>query len=115
MDRHRLIVDTDLRSGIEVPFGFAVGGATTHGYATTIHKAQGATVDRCFVLADETISREHAYTAMSRGRHGNELYVDSPSGRDGESRAVEIEADELDSLRRNLGRSISQELSIDRL
>jgi len=40
-------------------------GNLTHGYATTIHKAQGATVDRCFVLVEETTTREHAYTPHS--------------------------------------------------
>ncbi len=73
------------------------------------------TVDHCFVLVDETTSREHAYTAMSRGRHGNELYVDSPITRDGESHADEIKPDELDGLRRNLGRSTRQKLAIDRV
>ncbi len=113
IDRQRLIVGTDLRDGVAVPFGYVDGGALTHGYATTIHKAQGATVDHCFVLVDETTSREHAYTALSRGRHGNELYVDSPRTRDGESHADELEPDELDSLRRTLGRSVSQELATD--
>ena len=46
-----------------------------HGYATTIHKAQGLTVDRCLVLADELIYREAAYVALSRGRARDQLYV----------------------------------------
>ncbi|MDA0167526.1 relaxase domain-containing protein [Solirubrobacter taibaiensis] len=46
-----------------------------HGYAMTGHVAQGATVDHCFVLAGEGMSREWAYVALSRGRKSNRLYV----------------------------------------
>jgi hypothetical protein len=46
-----------------------------HGYAMTGHVAQGATVDRAFVLASEGMSREWAYVALSRGRISNRLYV----------------------------------------
>jgi hypothetical protein len=46
-----------------------------HGYAITCHIAQGLTVDRAFVLADERLSRESGYTALSRGRHANHLYA----------------------------------------
>ena len=46
-----------------------------HGYAITGHVAQGATVDRAFVLAGEGIDREWAYVALSRGRLANRLYV----------------------------------------
>ena len=46
-----------------------------HGYAMTGHVAQGATVDRAFVLASEGMSREWAYVALSRGRLSNRLYV----------------------------------------
>lgn len=47
-----------------------------HGYTTTIHKAQGATVDNCFVLASRTMDRNLAYVAMTRHRDGVKLYVD---------------------------------------
>jgi hypothetical protein len=46
-----------------------------HGYAMTGHVAQGATVDRAYVLASEGMSREWAYVALSRGRVSNRLYV----------------------------------------
>nr|CAD6629845.1 Ti-type conjugative transfer relaxase TraA [Rhizobium sp. Khangiran2] len=47
-----------------------------HGYATTIHKNQGATVDRAFVLASGTMDRHLTYVAMSRHRHDVQLYAD---------------------------------------
>ncbi|WP_320196960.1 Ti-type conjugative transfer relaxase TraA [Agrobacterium rosae] len=49
-----------------------------HGYATTIHKAQGATVDHAFVMASSTLDRHLTYVAMTRHRNAVTLY----SGRD---------------------------------
>ncbi|PYE29871.1 Ti-type conjugative transfer relaxase TraA [Rhizobium sp. PP-F2F-G38] len=46
-----------------------------HGYATTIHKNQGATVDRAFVLASGTMDRHLTYVAMTRHRDGAQLYA----------------------------------------
>jgi ATP-dependent exoDNAse (exonuclease V) alpha subunit len=46
-----------------------------HGYAVTGHVAQGVTVDRAYVLASEGPYREWIYTAMSRGREANHLYI----------------------------------------
>ena len=50
--------------------------AIDHGYATTIHKNQGATVDRAFVLASGTMDRHLTYVAMTRHREGAQLYAD---------------------------------------
>lgn len=97
---------------LQVPFEYAAAGDLTHGYATTIHKAQGATVDRCFVLIEETTTREHAYTALSRGRHSNSLYVAVSKAEGDERHAPEVEPDPLDRLRQSLGRSIRQGLAI---
>lgn len=49
--------------------------AFDHGYATTIHKAQGATVDRSFVMASATMDRHLTYVAMTRHRHQARLYA----------------------------------------
>ncbi|OQM74096.1 Ti-type conjugative transfer relaxase TraA [Manganibacter manganicus] len=49
--------------------------AIDHGYATTIHKNQGATVDRSFVLASGTMDRHLTYVAMTRHRDGVQLYA----------------------------------------
>lgn len=48
-----------------------------HGYATTIHKSQGATVDRSYVLASRTLDRHLAYVAMTRHRQETKLYASS--------------------------------------
>ncbi len=47
----------------------------THAYATTIHKAQGMTVDRSLVLGTDDLYREAGYVALSRGRTANHLYA----------------------------------------
>jgi hypothetical protein len=45
-----------------------------HGYAATIHKAQGVTVDRAHVLATPGLDRHAAYVALSRHRDAVELH-----------------------------------------
>jgi Ti-type conjugative transfer relaxase TraA len=45
-----------------------------HGYATTGHKAQGATVDRCHVVAGEHTGREWTYVVGSRHREEVHFY-----------------------------------------
>jgi hypothetical protein len=45
-----------------------------HGYATTIHKSQGATVDRVQVLASLSLNRHLTYVAMTRHREDVTLY-----------------------------------------
>lgn len=42
--------------------------AIDHGYAVTVHKAQGVTVDRAYVLATPGMDRSLAYVAMTRHR-----------------------------------------------
>ncbi len=53
--------------------------AIDHGYATTIHKSQGATVDRSFVLGSRQMDRHLTYVAMSRHREAVRLYEDNTS------------------------------------
>ncbi|EFO34231.1 TraA [Roseibium sp. TrichSKD4] len=50
-----------------------------HGYAITIHKSQGATVDRAFVLGSKTMDSHLSYVAMSRHREEVRLYADKAS------------------------------------
>ena len=44
-------------------------------YAITVHRAQGATVDRCHVVVSPGMTREAFYVAMTRGRDANSAYV----------------------------------------
>jgi hypothetical protein len=47
------------------------------GYATTLHRAQGRTVERAHCYVTPRTSRELLYVAMTRGRHVNLAYVDT--------------------------------------
>lgn len=54
-------------------------GHLDHGYARTNYKTQGATADAVFILGDDgDLDRQAAYTALSRGRHDNRLYMLEP-------------------------------------
>ena len=60
-----------------IDFAYAEAGHLAHAYAMTIHKAQGATFERAFVLARaETFTAELGYTALSRATDGTNLYLD---------------------------------------
>ncbi|MDR3417123.1 MAG: Ti-type conjugative transfer relaxase TraA [Nevskia sp.] len=76
-------------------------GAVDHGYATTIHKSQGATVDRAFVLASESMDRHLAYVSMTRHREAVTLHA----GRD--------EFADLAALSARLSRSNAKETTLD--
>ncbi|SOC58170.1 MobF family relaxase [Ornithinimicrobium cerasi] len=49
------------------------------GYASTIHGAQGATVDTTHTVLTGTETRQGLYVALSRGRQANHLYVTTPT------------------------------------
>ncbi|MBO6675275.1 MAG: AAA family ATPase [Rhizobiales bacterium] len=48
-----------------------------HGYAVTIHRAQGCTVDRSFVLSSSTMDENLIYVAMTRHREISQFYSSS--------------------------------------
>ena len=50
-----------------------------HGYATTIHKSQGVTVDRTYVLGSVLMDRHLTYVAMPRHKQDIHLYGDHNS------------------------------------
>ena len=47
----------------------------THGYAITVHSAQGATADTSHAILSESSTRPLAYVAMTRGRDTNTAYL----------------------------------------
>ena len=63
-----------LDDGRQVTFDVKDYAAVDHGYAATIHKSQGVTVDRVDVLATPGMDRHAAYVALSRHRDGVQLH-----------------------------------------
>ncbi|MBX9875709.1 MAG: Ti-type conjugative transfer relaxase TraA, partial [Beijerinckiaceae bacterium] len=76
--------------------------AFDHGYATTIHKTQGATVDRAFVMASGTMDRHLTYVSMTRHRDQATLYAGKDEFKGG-----------MESLTARLGRDGSKETTLD--
>ncbi|MBB5045489.1 Ti-type conjugative transfer relaxase TraA [Rhodopseudomonas rhenobacensis] len=60
--------------GRNVSFDLKDYNRIDHGYAATIHKAQGMTVDRTHVLATPGMDAHGSYVALSRHRDGTDLH-----------------------------------------
>jgi ATP-dependent exoDNAse (exonuclease V) alpha subunit len=58
-----------------LPAAYLAAGHLDHGYALTVHKAQGATYDTALLYGDDHLYAEAGYTALTRGRHHNHAYV----------------------------------------
>ena len=67
-----MAVQTD--DGRSVRFDLKDYNRIDHGYAATIHKAQGMTVDRTHVLATPGMDAHGSYVALSRHRDGVDLH-----------------------------------------
>ena len=65
-----------LDDGRRVAFDHKTYTDLDHGYATTIHKSQGVTVDRTYVLAGGYMDRHATYVALSRHRQSVALHYD---------------------------------------
>ena len=72
-----------------------------HGYAATVHKAQGVTVDRAHVLVDSHFDQHVAYVALSRHRGQVDLHWGQDEFRD------------VAHLRATLGRERMKDVALD--
>ena len=112
--RRTVRIDTG-RTSMILPADYLDAGHLQQAYAITGHKAQGMTTERCFVLGDETLYREWAYVAMSRGRRENRLYVvvGDDAERDELGGQVTSPEDPLRELERALLKTKAKELALD--
>ncbi|MCA1409080.1 MobA/MobL family protein [Ensifer sp. IC3342] len=69
------LLQVRLDNGRDVVFSEDSYRNVDHGYAATIHKSQGATVDRTFVLATGMMDQHLTYVAMTRHRDRADLYA----------------------------------------
>ena len=91
---------------VTLPAGY-VQESVELGYAATIHRAQGSTVDTAHALVDAATDRAGAYVALTRGRENNALYV---ALADGEKRD-----DVLDRISSAYERDLTVHESVDQL
>ena len=91
---------------VTLPAGY-VQESVELGYASTIHRAQGSTVDTAHALVDASTDRAGAYVALTRGRENNQLYV---ALADGEKRD-----DVLDRISSAYERDLTVHESVDQL
>jgi Ti-type conjugative transfer relaxase TraA len=80
VDKGHIAVRTD--DGRSIAFDTKDYRDFDHGYAATIHKAQGMTVDRGHMLATPGLDRHGAYVGMSRHRDGMALHYGRDDFRD---------------------------------
>ena len=111
---------------VTLPAGY-VQESVELGYASTIHRAQGSTVDTAHALVDASTDRAGAYVALTRGRENNQLYVALANGEkrddvlDRISSAYERDltvhetVDQLRAEHRNLATLIAQHEDISEL
>ena len=92
-------VSTD--DGRSISFDLKNYDRIDHGYAATIHKAQGMTVDRTHVLATPGLDAHSSYVALSRHRDGMELHYGRDDFADG------------DRLVRTLSRDRAKDMAAD--
>ncbi|WP_242497976.1 MobF family relaxase [Nocardioides glacieisoli] len=59
-------------------------------YATTVHGAQGDTVDRAHVVIGEHTGAAAAYVAMTRGRHSNTAHLVAESHQEARQQWIEV-------------------------
>ncbi|WP_087004037.1 Ti-type conjugative transfer relaxase TraA [Rhizobium sullae] len=71
----RTLLSVRLDNGRHVSFSEDSYRDVDHGYAATIHKSQGATVDRTFVLATAMMDQHLTYVSMTRHRDRADLYA----------------------------------------
>jgi len=106
--KHGLGLALDNGGMVITPDEYINSGHLQHGYAMTVHKAQGMTCDDTFFLGDEGLYNELAYTGMSRGRNTNRLYTVRPVDADGRPHP-----DPFNDIRRDLASSRAKTAAID--
>lgn len=94
-------------AGVLVLPSWYVTKHTRLAYATTAHRAQGATVDTAHTIVTTGLSREKLYVSMSRGRTANYAYValDTPGEDPDDARHHRRPANGVEVLRAVLAHS----------
>lgn len=62
-----------------LPADYVADGMVTVDYASTIHRAQGATVDEAHLLLGERTDAKQLYVGVTRGRIANHIHTSPPA------------------------------------
>lgn len=62
-----------------LPAGYIAAGELTVDYASTVNRAQGATVDEAHLIIDERTNAQQLYVGMTRGRQANHVHAAPPA------------------------------------
>jgi Ti-type conjugative transfer relaxase TraA len=73
LDSEHCLVELD--SGKQVSFATAKYAGLRHGYAGTVYKAQGATIDKTYVLHDKITNQNNSYVALTRHSQDVKLFI----------------------------------------
>ncbi len=74
----KITLSVSLDSGEQIQFNTSDYNSMEYGYAVSIHKSQGKTVDRSFVWLNESfLNKELNYVQMSRSRYETQVYAGS--------------------------------------
>lgn len=74
-DRELHVRNLDNGHRCRIPAGYVADGNVTVGYASTVHRAQGATVDDAHLLIDHRTDAAHLYVGLTRGRNSNHVHT----------------------------------------
>ncbi len=118
-DKHELTVQLPNGNQHTVSRRYLERGGLDHGYAHTLHRAQGLTADHVLLEANDALYREALYTGLSRGRSTTRIYATAPDPdratrllRD-EHHPAPVEPDPLTTLTTAARRSKGQHAATD--
>ncbi len=96
---------------IRLAADYVQSGAVDHGYATTIHKAQGVTCDHIPVVGPAGLYREAAYVSLSRARRSAHLYATTRDaatvGEPGHTTGIPLASENVDDPETDLTTTIA--------
>ena len=75
VESNAVVLHLRLDNGQDIAIDTGQFDAFGHGWASTIHKSQGVTVNDCSLLADNLCSRSLAYVGMSRHREDVQVFA----------------------------------------
>ncbi len=73
------LINSDTGDRIALPSEYVAAGNVTVDYASTINRAQGATVDEAHVIIDDRTNAKQLYVGMTRGRSANHVHTAPPA------------------------------------